>query len=115
MVEVKGGHRVQFAGIVAPPRDTACGTAATDASQRLLSDNGRDAWAWVEMSPDRPAEGGIAYAYLWVEDGDGWYLLDELLAFLGYAHAWTGGGHYVERINVAEWDAYQNARGCLWQ
>jgi hypothetical protein len=114
LVATDGGGRVWIAGIVAPPPDSACGPAATDALRRLLADDGRAGWVWLEQGSDRSEGDGVAAAYLWVADGEEWYLLDEWLAFLGYAHAWDG-GPYVERISTAEWDAYQNARGCLWQ
>jgi endonuclease YncB( thermonuclease family) len=115
LVEVTGGHRVQIAGIVAPPRDTTCGTASMNALDRFLSDNGRDAWVWLEPRSDRPTDDGIVAAYLWVADGEDWSLVDEWLVLLGYAHAWVSDGPYAELINTAEWDAYQNARGCLWR
>ncbi len=114
-VAVAGGtERVRLFGVDAPELGTNCGPPATAALRRLLTDNGRDFWVWLELGPRSADRFDRALYYLWVQDGSTWYLLDEWLAWFGYAHAWTGDGQYRNQIIAAERDAQANRRGCLW-
>ena len=110
----RGTERVRLFGIQAPEVDTACGPPATAALRRLLTDNGRNFWVWLELAPRSGDRGGRALYYLWVQDGATWYLVDEWMAWFGYARAWRGEGQYAGRILAAELNAQRNRRGCMW-
>lgn len=113
-VETEGGYRVRLYGIDAPELGTPCGGPATDTLRRLLTDNGREYRVYLEYGPRRLDDFGRTLAYLWVADGDAWYLVDEWMALLGAANAWTADGQYIPQITAAESDAWANGRGCLW-
>lgn len=114
-VDLTTGCRVRLYGIDAPEAGTRCGAAATGLLRTMLADHGRGNAVWLEPGPRRVDPYGRALAYLWVYDGgDAWYLLDEWMALLGYAHTWTADGQYRNQIGAAEWDAYASGRGCLW-
>lgn len=107
-------ERVRLYGINAPERSDPCGPAATAALARLLTDNGRDWWVYLELGPRSADPFDRALYYLWVTDGDTWYLVDAWMASFGYARAWTRDGQYRDTIIAAEQDARTNGRGCLW-
>src|SRR5215207_4598953 len=113
-VDTDSGFRVRLYGIQAPELSEPCGAPATDLLAGMLQDRGRDWWVWVEHGPRHIDQFGRALGYLWVQDPgtEDWWLLDEWMALLGYARAWTADGQYVERILAAEADAQANGRGC---
>jgi micrococcal nuclease len=115
-MDTDSGFRVRLYGIQAPELDEPCGAAATNTLRGLLTDKGRDWWVWVEYGPRHIDQFGRALGYVWVQDPgtEDWWMVDEWMALLGSARAWTEDGQYRERIVAAERDAQENGRGCLW-
>lgn len=109
-----GVARVRFYGIDAPESGTGCGQPATDALYRLLTDNGRDFNVYLEFGPRQVDQFGRALAYVWVADGDTWYLIDEWMVLFGYARAWREDGQHRGIIIQREEEAAATRSGCLW-
>jgi endonuclease YncB( thermonuclease family) len=86
----------------------------TEALRRLITDNGRGYNVLLEYGPRLTDDFGRTLAYLWVADGDSWYLVDEWMAALGFAHTWTRDGQYIPQIQAAEDAARASGAGCLW-
>jgi endonuclease YncB( thermonuclease family) len=57
---------------------------------------------------------GRALAYVWVADGEQWYLIDEWMVLFGYARAWRDDGQYRDVIIDREGEAAANRADCLW-
>lgn len=118
-VMLESGRSVRLYGVDAPAPGDWCGRDAVDALYRLLTDNGRDYWVlieypWSGYGASRVDDSGRVLAYLKLADATGWYLLDEQMAYYGYAYAGRRDGQYFENVRNAEGGAWWNQHGCLW-
>ncbi|MGH2584094.1 MAG: thermonuclease family protein [Dehalococcoidia bacterium] len=100
-------------GIDAPPAGTACGDAATRALRRWLAESGNR--VYLELGPRSSDGNGRALYYVWQRVGGDWLLVDDDMAYEGYAYAWIGEGQHGADIAASERSARANRRGCLWR